>query len=85
MKYTPGPWKIMKGVFMGTYHLCTNVITEEEDEANACLIATAPELLDALQSFVSACETAPPIEFINYIDNACKQAKLAIAKAEGKP
>lgn len=40
------------------------------------------KLLEVCKLFVSACETAPPIELIKYIDIACNQAKAAISKAE---
>jgi hypothetical protein len=57
--------------------------TAEEALANAHLIAAAPELLLALESFVTACDTAPPIDLISHISSACKKARAAIAKAKG--
>lgn len=56
---------------------------EAKMNANANLIKTAPELLEALRNFVSVCDTAPPIELIKYIAQACEQARAAIAKATG--
>jgi len=61
--YTPGPWKA-DGVFIGTDEEDTQTIayidnhrnrrqrSVEEDHANACLIAAAPELLEAAKNFV---------------------------------
>lgn len=56
---------------------------EEQMDADANLIAAAPELLEALRNFVSVCDTAPPIELIKYIAQACEQARATIAKVTG--
>ena len=62
MKHTKGPWKINidTGEY-GVYHLYSPDIggdevfeREEIDEANARLIAAAPELLDALRDLLYA-------------------------------
>ena len=64
---------------------CTNQDEEEEDMpvsetmANACLIAAAPDLLEALEYML---ETCPGID--NVGDEARKQARAAIAKAKGE-
>lgn len=52
--------------------------------ANARLISAAPELLEALESFVTACDTAPPIDLISHISAACEKARAVLAKAKGE-
>lgn len=55
------------------------ILPESEQRANACLIASAPELLEALQDFVKV------HEFLGHADRPHYQAaKAAIAKAIGK-
>lgn len=91
-KHTPGPWDITiscttmgemfgvpgsKRIRYWSYNLHQNE-TEVEAEANARLIATAPELLEALKS---ALQTA---EFERHPHRGWQdEAKAAIAKAEG--
>lgn len=62
-KHTPGPWFIgdlsdeifAKGHTPSTIGICakTDDSTNEQWQANARLIAAAPKLLEALQSFIS--------------------------------
>ena len=101
-KHTPGPWEVNKratmnvqtkdGVSIASAGVRSdNTVDQEllhaEQEANARLIASAPELLwslGVLLAMVSndpeyASETAP---FIHR--NALEKARQAIAKAEGK-
>ena len=47
-------------------------------DANALLIAAAPDLLEACKMFVDACENAP-----SKTAAAVRMARAAIAKAEG--
>ncbi len=66
-RYTPAPWKAVNG-FIGTDEDDSQTIAyvsdhrnrkqrgDEEEEANAQLIASAPELLEAAQAFVSRLE-----------------------------
>ncbi len=87
--HTPGPWEVKRysddviGVRQSgdlRFAIC-NMIGDECDEANANIIAAAPELLEALKNI------AEPIPFgePGHIDLviAWKQAHEAIAKAEG--
>ena len=95
MKHTKGPWKINidTGEY-GVYHLYSPDIggdevfeREEIDEANARLIAAAPELLEALDYIATQGSDCPPniepAEFYRDQLLACiGHAARAIAKAE---
>jgi hypothetical protein len=107
MKHTPGPWEIRndlpytshgKVIFHG-YHEDNRTIcrlregTEQEREANARLIATAPELLEALDMMMAYCiilhgeiGTCPSEIEECSCDFAAKyaQAEAAIRKATGE-
>jgi hypothetical protein len=61
--YTPGPWQFNLNIISaenevlaaGGWPICvTDGSTEEEAEANALLIAAAPELLEALEAVLVA-------------------------------
>jgi hypothetical protein len=83
MNYTKGKWKVdgfrifdtnghsvaTTGTFSGRKY--------EEDIANAYLIASAPDLYEALKDLVGICE-----EF--FFEDQLEQANKAIAKAESK-
>jgi hypothetical protein len=86
-KYTKGPWmvrngKIIEKCYNGFVIADVRGATEvTQDEANARLIAAAPELLEALKSVAartgipkSEADWLKMIEIVNH----------AIAKAEGK-
>jgi len=77
-KFTPGPWRYgedqvgTKRVFSGDYEIVRalsthgygNRLSREERDANATLIAAAPELVEALKPFARIAEImgeAPPI------------------------
>ena len=51
-------------------------------EANASLIAAAPEMLDALKVFLEYNDQGGPLSFNT--DEMWAQARAAVAKAEGK-
>jgi len=53
----------------------------DADEANARLIAAAPDMLAALRAFVLILDKGSPIDLIRLISDAGKQARAAIAKA----
>lgn len=60
MKHTPGPWRVVTSDWAGRYVLCNDVVRGRcpkdfvvEDEANARLIAAAPELLQTLRDIES--------------------------------
>ena len=99
-KFTPGPWffsdQMRTGVVTTTDRendnmveiAAVDVVWDEpfasEQIANANLIAEAPALLYACEFLVNVCETAPPVELIKQISDACIIAKQAIAKAYGE-
>lgn len=61
---------------------CASSITGEEIEANAHLIAAAPELYEALKFVTKTFEAYCPEAKIH--SDAIKAARYALAKAEGK-
>lgn len=91
IKHTPAPWHVgdtnknFDAIVYGADSLCIANCTKvrgrsiEEEDANAQLIAAAPELLEALKSLVNAHDTTCRSESI-----AITQARKAINKAEGK-
>jgi len=105
-KHTPGPWRaermdIWPGVKTPGSALVAQVHfreDQEEGEANARLIAAAPELLAAIQPLrdalaravggfelaVRGCPVRDMTETIHEARAADKQAAAALAKAEGR-
>jgi hypothetical protein len=98
-KHTPAPWFAVQYANEwniqsedGYEGVCTNVLDEEEDEnheANAQLIAAAPELLQMLIELNQAIddywnsETKPDI-LVRHINMKQKQSLKLINKATGK-
>ena len=92
MPHTPGPWKVMQGVVRprvstadGSTTVAGNICSlgnAEIGEANARLIAAAPDLLAACKFIIWAVSTdgTSGVRFLE----ACNSARQAIAKAEGK-
>ena len=88
--YTPGRWKFIKGlgerflIFGGLNFLCSleSRVPPLENEANANLIASAPELLEALEKLLISYQNLK--EFANPKSDSEKQAEAAIAKARGE-
>jgi hypothetical protein len=93
--YTPGPWQVENGIVHiphktthgGSYIYITSPITVRtatmtgnENNANAHLIAAAPELLEACELFVTAIETLGKPS----IADAGMAIRAAIAKARGQ-
>ena len=91
-KHTPGPWQaqdywiigcvedswdIMAGADTACPKRVAKVFTSEAD---ARLIAAAPELLEALKNLY----TATPDNEGGELGRACMKARAAIAKAEGR-
>lgn len=97
-KHTPGPWKATEtgGIFSPEPHSSHVASVNQypngaESDANARLIAAAPELLAALKScadFMQAWANNPKHVTQNRINAFNEQAKFArdaIAKAKGQP
>lgn len=85
VKHTPGPWR-----FDGLYSIVSDSgesVAHDLDvspncEANACLIAAAPELLGALKGSLNSFKCTQKPE--HYPEGHwCNRAISAIAKAEG--
>jgi hypothetical protein len=88
-KHTPGPW-VAKDDGVGPYIMAGEIdiamavgpfsydYMELEVNANARLIAAAPELFEALQRCAALLSRYPKH------DDAWRQARAAIAKAEGR-
>lgn len=94
-KHTPGPWTIEgEGIIRSPFGFVGEVAgldgeeeIEEESAANASLISSAPELLEALREALEWLESAQadePKDYHNeHLDAAISKARAAIAKAEG--
>jgi hypothetical protein len=94
--HTPGPWRAVKthsGIIDILDPRSRDVVTvygggveSTSKEANARLIAAAPDLLEALKDILRMLRTAPPGTNLNdrrFIDYGIA-ANRAIAKAEGR-
>jgi hypothetical protein len=91
MKHTPGPWGYFCHHTEGSWHIGANPTTYAkgdptianlgqigDQEANARLIAAAPEMLEALRGLLSETEDGIATCPLTRI-----RARAAIAKAEG--
>jgi len=100
-RYTPGPWEVMHKTSEGhrlvgddTYgfikvdKICDGLCGRGDMEANACLIASAPELLDAckesLKYFKSIEKCVTDSEELGEVKFNIVKLEEAITKAEGK-
>ena len=100
-KHTAGHWEVNESnrcvfsIIGGVYHsICrvsapTKYADDGTSEANARLIAAAPELLEALKHAENAlADYVPTIEktgaALNYGHHVIKMARAAIAKATGE-
>lgn len=100
--FTPGPWEIRDDYTQDHGVICvehpawdaidvimpqwSNMDSPEEHQANARLIAAAPDLYDALQecSFRLAALVAASGDFSDVNAKALDAATAALAKAEGR-
>ncbi len=83
-KHTPGPWEVSPQVRAAVLIGVAKVSLpdgSEENRANARLIASAPDLLEALEAIVESvdAETAAIFEHLVWA------ARAAISKATGEP
>ncbi len=90
-KHTPGPWTFRQAganwrVYAsdGRSFDAGDALYHPENEANARLIAAAPELLRALEDLVDEQNGPPLIRYEKSWAAAMGKARSAIAKAEGK-
>ena len=91
-KHTPGPWKLDRNSVLIPIAPYEWAEAYGGTEANARLIAAAPELLEALRVFVS-CSVTVSTEIDErghrwteaYLDQALPIARAAIAKATEEP
>ncbi len=93
-KHTKGPWAINEflvyaengnGCTLATINSTSKGISDEEAQANARLIAAAPELLEACQSslqwILDVLQAEPPE---TYSDDILDELNAAIDKATGE-
>jgi hypothetical protein len=93
MTHTKGPWIASgKGVISisehGNFYVCSLIdLDSDQDKANACLIAAAPEILEALEALFEHCAMTHKHwgEGSNQreADAAITAGRAAIAKAKG--
>ena len=85
--HTPGPWKWICGDTKLISEDKTIISTEypfgDPTEADAHLIAAAPDLLEALENLILDCDFWITMG-VNMNCNFVDQAKAAIAKAKGE-
>lgn len=93
IKHTPGPWHIASGgavigrecaVAVVNTYTALQKLTDAEREANACLIAAAPELLAALEWIIEAADDSDNMKATDLVE--CipwESIRAAIAKAKG--
>lgn len=92
VKHTPGPWHVQPSDHPGGLLIKPipgQVVAQcdelPEMEANARLIAAAPEMYEALRNFVSIVPRADARDTRDTsYNNARTQARTALAKAEGR-
>ncbi len=84
-KHTPGPWKVDGDTYITAHSLIiahckqNGSLKLEDAQANARLIAAAPELLEALEYAVLGLKAEQPSDYS--FDLAFSMARAAIKKA----
>ena len=93
-KFTAGPWMITKvcdlpdggkwiDVSDGAYELPLVSVRHKDHEANAALIAAAPDMYEALRNMLAS--AIPGMNWTDEIGQVIlEQASAALMKAEGK-
>ena len=83
--HTPGPWRHVRNAKGELFILAFGGQTElPETEANARLIAAAPDLLAALQTVIESADDTGCSSDLTVVESAAvDQARTAIAKATG--
>lgn len=94
-KHTPGPWNVSEefdgtSIKAGMFHVTHTIqacgfhepdVDKAVTQANARLIAAAPELLEACQALIAYCDKNPPMGDSLW---SVRQIRAAIAKATGE-
>ena len=94
-KHTPGPWDVVVRGWRSTFTIThppfgvLGEVAEVYQEADARLIAAAPDLLEALREAVIeiasvAGAVTPTTDMVINAHDCLKRAMAAIAKAEGR-
>jgi hypothetical protein len=94
-KHTPGPWKAsdrFPGVILDDHAIprqlaSVAILSDSEQDANARLIAAAPDLLEQLKNILARFENCARIHGNTedwVIDAATEKARAVIAKATGE-
>ena len=93
MKHTPGPWKsvdIQKGYLITNSDESYDIavvrnIGQHDNQANARLIAAAPELMEALYQLIDAADCSDDIQFGTLSTTFVRDIAIkAINKATGE-
>lgn len=92
-KFTPGPWTaepmVGRGAWVkgatGEWAALSCGDTNERAQANASLIAAAPELYDALKAITDCYGVGqPPEKFLKNVHDFMMEGRAALAKARGE-
>lgn len=88
-KHTPGPWKVSGHMVRTECETSWPVAsccygTAAQSDANARLIAAAPELLAACDAMLNAIADNTDIGFDVDLNEAMRAARAAIVKAKGE-
>ena len=90
-KHTPGPWRVDDNYVLCLYdgrpnNICRMLGRGDETEANARLIAAAPDLLEACEVMVAAYDEGLGISFRDGYFKGVALMRKAVkkAKAEGE-
>ena len=61
-----------------------NTVAVVNNYDTALVMASAPELLEALKRFVDVCDNGTPIDIFNALGDCVEPARQAITKAKGE-
>ena len=95
MSHTPGPWKIVRidgelvgSIYRGKTRICAGIIDDmklrREAEANAALIAAAPDLLEALEWLLEEFDQRRLGDEAVFCRADMSQVRTVIRKARGE-
>lgn len=88
--HTPGPWHVnengrrVRVYSKGGSRIIAEIISPEGLEANARLIAAAPDMLTALHAICTAMKFHPSQGLEEALESAYNQCSDAVEKAEGR-